>query len=113
MLPEETNVGAPADGAPAGEAAPAPPADAPEGAGSLRGEVAALRGEVAALREELGAAVGLVREGAEAQQLGAEQLRRFGRRLEQVASAAADDRLRELARGLVLFHDLLDGLAAS
>jgi molecular chaperone GrpE (heat shock protein) len=48
---------------------------------------------------------------AETQRIAAEQLRRFGTKVDQVSSGVASSQFRHLAEGLVLFHDLVAGMA--
>jgi molecular chaperone GrpE (heat shock protein) len=58
-------------------------------------------GELAAQAEQV----------AELQRLAAEQVRRLGRRLDEALGAAADARHRDLIGGLMLYYDLVAGVA--
>ncbi len=89
-------------------AAPVPPsAEALDG---VKEELSKLQALVAEIQERVVASAGLTNQVAETQQLGAEQLRRFGRKLDQITGILADQRFRDLAGGLLLFYDLLTGL---
>lgn len=95
------------------ETSTAPPEASPDPGSEVQVELARLREELGHLNARADAAASLLAHIAETQELGAEQLRRFGRKLDQVATVVADSRLRELANGLLLYYDLLAGLADS
>src|SRR5262245_34017686 len=87
--------------------APLEPADL----AAPRGDWAGLVSRIEDLGRELGQLSLAVQEVVDNQQHGAEQIRRLGRKVDQIATVVADHRLRDLAGGLLLFHDLLAGLA--
>ncbi len=113
------------DGQPSATPPPPSPAPAPAVAPCLAADTGSavdpaalqplepLQGALDTLLRQTGDALSRLAQIAENQKLAADQLRRFGSKIEQVASGAASAPLRQLAEGMIFFRDLLAGMAAS
>jgi molecular chaperone GrpE (heat shock protein) len=79
----------------------------------LLAELAALDKKMEAVLQRSSEILGRAGQISEAQKLAADQMRRFGGKVEQVATGAASAPLRQLAEGLVFYHDLVAAMATS